>query len=497
MNILLVYPSYPNTFWSFKHILKFIRKKAAYPPLGLLTLASMLPQQWNKKLVDLNVNDLEDKHLAWADMVFISAMLVQKNNAQDIINKCKALGKTVVAGGPAFTAQHEKFTGVDHFVLNEAEVTLPLFLEDFKKNKLKHIYTSTERPDITKTPPPQWSLINFKDYLTMTIQYSRGCPFNCEFCDIIVLNGRIPRTKTPPQIIYELQSLYDAGWRGSLFIVDDNFIGNKSNVKKMLPHLIKWQKQHRYPFKFLTEASTNLADDSELMRMMSAANFSKVFLGIETPSLDSLKECGKFQNTSRNLAQAVRLIHQNGMQVMGGFIVGFDHDPENIFENQIKFIQQTGVVTAMVGMLMAMPQTRLWYRLKAEGRLLGEASGENTDGCLNFIPRMGRQKLVRGYKKILSTIYSPKQYYERINVFIKNYQPTVRSRITKNDFYAFFRSIWSIGILSRARHHYWKLIIKTCLTKIRAVPVAVELAIGGLHFEKITKKVLKTRNVIN
>ena len=492
MNVLLLYPKYPDTFWSFKHVLKFVSKKAAFPPLGLLTISSMLPAEWNKKLIDVNVNDLKDEHIKWADIVFISAMVVQKDSAQEIINRCKAQNKKVVAGGPVFTTQHQKFEGVDYFVLNEAEVTLPLFLEDLKNGTQKHIYTSPIRPDITKTPVPAWHLINLKDYATMAIQYSRGCPFNCEFCDIIIMNGRIPRTKNPEQLISELQVLYEAGWRGSIFIVDDNFIGNKVNVKQMLSHLIKWQKEHKYPFKFLTEASTNLADDNDLMQMMSAANFYKVFLGIESPNVGSLKECGKIQNVKRDIAETVRIIHQNGMQVMGGFIVGFDSDSESIFETQIRFIQDIGVVTAMVGLLNALPQTRLWHRLKAEGRLVSDTSGENTDCKLNFIPKMNKERLVDGYKKILSTIYSPKCYYKRINEFIKLYKPTVKSKIHREDISAFIRSIWRIGILSKARLLYWRLILKTFFTKTRALPIAVELAIFGIHFGKISERALRT-----
>ncbi len=490
VNALLIYPKYPDTFWSFKHVLKFVSRKAAFPPLGLLTVAAMLPEGWGKRLIDVNVAELNDEDIEWADLVFISAMIVQKDSAQEIISRCKAHGKNVVAGGPVFTLQPEKFKEVDYFVLNEAEVTLPLFLKDLKEGKPKHIYTSDEKPDIAKTPVPLWSLINFDDYVSLAVQYSRGCPFNCEFCDIVVMNGRIPRTKTPGQMMNELQAVYDAGGRGSLFIVDDNFIGHKANVKQMLLELIKWQKERAYPFSFFTEASTNLADDEELMQMMSAANFFKVFLGIETPCVDSLKECGKMQNVSRDLAEAVRVIQRNGMQVMGGFIVGFDNDSETIFDAQIKFIQQTGVVTAMVGLLTVVPHTRLWHRLKAEGRLLTEATGENTDGTLNFTPKMGKEKLVEGYKRIISTIYSQKYYYQRLDVFLKNYRSTVKSRITKKDLIAFLKSVWSIGILSNARLLYWKLILKTSLTKPRAVPIAVELAIMGIHFEKVANKML-------
>ena len=493
MNVLFVYPEYPDTFWSFKYVLKFISKKAAFPPLGLLTIGAMLPETWQKKLVDLNVESLQDEHLAWADMVFLSAMIVQKKSAQEIINRCRDHGRKVVAGGPAFTTQHREFTGVDHFVLNEAEVTLPLFLEDLEKGELKKIYTSGVRPDITETPIPLWSLINIDDYATMAIQYSRGCPFNCEFCDIVIMNGRNPRTKTPEQMKKEFQALHDVGWRKSVFIVDDNFIGNRRAVKKMLPELIEWQKDHRYPFTLLTEASTDLANDEGLMQMMISANFFKVFLGLETPDKKSLKECGKYQNTSRDLVEAGHTIHKHGMQVMGGFIVGFDNDTESIFESQISFIQQIGGVTAMVGVLTALPQTRLWQRLKSEGRLLGGATGENTDGVLNFMPKMGIEPLHEGYKKILASIYSPGRYYQRINTFLENYTPTAVSRVGRADVVAFLKSLWRIGIMSGARFHYWKLLIRTFVRKRMALPIAVELAIYGLHFEKITKKICASK----
>lgn len=497
INALLVYPKCPDTFWSFKHVMKFISKKAAFPPLGLLTIAPMLPKEWNKKLIDVNIKELSDDEIKWADIILISAMLVQKEDAKKIIKRCKSFGKTIVAGGPAFTTQHEKLTEVDHFVLNEAEITLPMFLKDLAKGNAKKIYTSTKRPDITKTPIPDWSLINFKDYVTMMVQYSRGCPFNCEFCDIIIMNGRIPRTKTPNQIINEIQSLYNRGWRGSIFIVDDNFIGNKTKVKQMLRHLIKWQKEKGYPFKFLTEASLNLADDQELMQMMSEANFNKVFLGIETPSINSLKECGKFQNTKRNLAESVKIIHKNGMQVMGGFIVGFDNDTENIFESQIRFIQEVGIGTAMVGILTALPKTKLWHRLKREGRLLKDTSGENTDGSINFIPKMGIENLSKGYKKIISAIYSPKNYFKRLNTFFKHYDPKVKNKIKHplKMISAFFKSIWSIGIISKARSYYWKLLIKIGFTKIKAFPLAVEQAIYWKHFSKMVQRNIEKEQI--
>lgn len=494
MKILLIYPKYPNTFWSYTHTLKYIRKKAIYPPLGLLTVAAMLPHEWDKRLVDVNVRDLTDKDIDWADMVMVGAMLVQRNSSQEIFDRCKSRGKTVVAGGPAFTTEHEAYSNVDHFVLNEAEVTLPLFLNDLAQGKPKRIYTTSERPPITNTPVPLWSLIRLKDYATLPIQYSRGCPFNCEFCDIIIMNGRKPRTKTPRQMIREFQSLYDLGWRGSIFIVDDNFIGNKKNAKLMLRSLVKWQKEHRYPYSLLTEASTNLADDQQMMDLMREANFNKVFLGIETPNVASLKECGKSQNVGRDLSKAIRKINQNGLQVMGGFIIGFDSDTKSIFDSQIKFIQDNGVVTAMVGLLNALPQTALWKRLKVEDRLLNShTSGENTDGTINFEPKMKKKELIQGYKKVLGTIYSREQYYKRIKTLLKSYVPSNRSKMSGRDVRAFFLSMWGIGVMSRARANYWDLLLKTALTNWKAFPTAVELAIVGQHYERITEMVLKAQ----
>ncbi|MBN1160335.1 MAG: B12-binding domain-containing radical SAM protein, partial [Dehalococcoidales bacterium] len=332
MNILLVYPRYPDTFWSFRHALKFISKKANFPPLGLLTVAAMLPAAWEKKVVDLNVNPLHDEDIKWADFVFISSMVVQKDSAKEVIARCNKHNTKVVAGGPLFTTGHEEFTGVDHFVLGEAEVTLPLFLSDLSKGCPEHIYASDERPDIGKTPIPLWSLIDMKNYSAMSLQYSRGCPFDCEFCDSIVLNGHTPRTKGSQQMVAELESLYRRGWRGSLFIVDDNFIGNKKKLKdETLPAMIQWSKKRKYPFLFFTEASINLADDEELMDLMSEAGFNRVFIGIETPNEDSLVECNKYQNTNRDMAAAVKTIQNHGFEVQGGFILGFDSDPLSIF----------------------------------------------------------------------------------------------------------------------------------------------------------------------
>lgn len=491
MKALLVYPEYPDTFWSFKTVLKYLGKRAAFPPLGLLTLGAMLPRDWELRLVDVNVRDLDDAQIQWADMVFVGGMIIQKDSALEIVARCKALGKTVVAGGPLFKTQHTHFPEVDHFVLDEAEVTLLPFLADLAEGRAQRFYRSDERPDIALTPIPAWELIDFRDYVTMSVQYSRGCPFNCEFCDIIVMNGRVPRTKSPEQLLAEFDSLYRAGWRGGVFIVDDNFIGNLTNVKRMLPRLVAWQQAHRHPFQLMTEASVNLADDTELMGLMSAANFHKVFLGIETPELESLRECGKHQNASRDLALVVQTIQRHGMQVMGGFIVGFDNDTESTFDAQIAFIQKVGIVTAMVGLLNAVPLTRLWYRLRDEQRLLADPSGENTDGQLNFIPKMDSEKLLEGYRRIISELYSRRLYYQRIHIFLRNYRPTAKVRFSVREFKAFIRSLLQIGLSTKAGYYYWKLLLQTAFTRFRALPVAVELVICGEHFFRMRQRLTR------
>ena len=494
MKILLAYPRYPDTFWSFKYALRFISKKASLPPLGLLTVAAMLPDGWEKKLVDMNITSLADEDIRWADYVFISAMVVQRDSAQEVITRCKKLGTRVVAGGPLFTTGHEDFAGVDHFVLGEAEVTLPSFLEDLAGGSAKPIYASNERPSITRTPVPQWSLIKMKHYSSMSLQYSRGCPFNCEFCDIIFLNGHKPRTKDKDQVVSELEAIYRYGWRGGVFVVDDNFIGNKRKLKaETLPAIIEWSESRKHPFTFFTEVSINLADDEELMRLMFEAGFDRVFIGIESPNEESLAECNKLPNKGRDLAASVRKIQNRGFEVQGGFIVGFDSDPISIFRSQINFIQNSGIVTAMVGLLNAPRGTRLYQRLKKENRLLQGTTGDNTDCSINFIPKMNYATLINGYKHILDTIYSPRHYYERVRTFLKEYKPRKRkgNMIARVRFYhieGFFKSIWVLGIREKGRRYYWRLFASTLLRRPRSFPLSISLAVYGFHFRKIAEK---------
>ncbi len=486
MNILFVYPEFLDTFWSFKHALKFIRKKAGAPPLGLLTVAAMLPPEWDKRLIDLNITTLKDEDLKWADYVFISAMIVQRESVQAVVKRCRAVGAKIVAGGPLFTMEHEQFPDVDHFVLNEVEETLKPFLLDLAQGQARRVYSSEEFPDIHQTPVPLWYLANLKYYDTIGIQFSRGCPFNCDFCNVTTLLGHRPRTKTAAQIIAELDGLYALGWRKSIFFVDDYFIGNKKQIKSVvLPALIEWRKG-KTGMSFNTEASINLADDPELLRLMVEAGFDTVFVGIETPNEDSLTECSKSQNKGRDLVESVKKLQRAGLQVQGGFIVGFDNDSPSIFQQQIDFIQKSGIVTAMVGLLQAPFGTRLYDRMQKEDRLIKQFSGDNVDGSTNIIPRMGIAPLKEGYRKILSHIYAPKHYYERVRTFLREYQPS-RIRIQWEPQYilALWRSIYQLGIRGAERVYYWRLFFWTLFRRPRLFPLAITFAIYGFHFRQV------------
>jgi len=488
MRTLLIYPEYPATFWSFKYALKFIHKRAALPPLGLLTIGAMLPKEWPKRLVDLNVAKLTEKDLAWADCVFISGMVVQRESACEIISRCKEANLKIVAGGPLFTSEYDQFEDVDHFVLNEAELTLPPFLADLEKGCSQHIYETSEFCDISMTPAPLWELMDLKHYASMAIQFSRGCPFNCDFCNVTALFGHRVRIKTAEQIIGELDNLYNLGWRGAVFFVDDNFIGNKGYLKNhLLPSLIQWQKG-RKEIPFNTETSVNLADDPALMEMMVKAGFDTVFIGIETPDEESLAECNKQQNKNRDLLESVKQIQRAGLQVTGGFIVGFDSDTPSIFQRQIEFIQKSGIVTAMVGLLNAPPGTRLYERMRKEGRLLDFVSGDNVDGTTNILPIMGLDVLREGYGNLMQYIYSPEHYYKRARTFLREYKrPEVRIPMDFQRLLAVLRSSIRLGIFGKERFQYWKILLWTLFRRPKMLPLTITLAIYGHHFRKICK----------
>jgi len=449
----------------------------------------MLPDEFQKRLVDVNVDGLTDDDLSWADMVFIGAMAVQRDSVKQIIACCKQNGLKVIAGGPLFTAEPDAFEEVDHLVLDEAELTLPCFLEDLKNGRPQKIYRASDFCDLHQTPFPLWDLIPIKKYASMSIQFSRGCPFNCEFCNVTALFGRRSRLKTPQQIISELDRIYASGWRGSIFFVDDNFIGNKLYLKThLLPALIEWRKDKKGCV-FFTEASINLADDPELLDMMVTAGFDSVFIGIESPDEVSLTECHKTQNKNRDLLESVAIIHRSGLQVMGGFIVGFDSDMPSIFQRQIDFIQKSGIVTAMVGLLQAPPGTRLFDRLQRESRVVNTFSGDNVDGTTNIIPRMGIDRLLDGYRSIMKQIYSPKNYYRRVRTLLKELKaPEINQPLNIQRFLSIFRSAFRLGVLGKERFHYWRLMLWTLICKPRLMSLAITLSIYGYHYRKICEQ---------
>jgi radical SAM superfamily enzyme YgiQ (UPF0313 family) len=491
LKILLVNPEVPNTFWSLKSALKFVSKKALLPPLGLLTVAAMLPESFEEKLIDMNAAPLHDRDIKWADYVFVTGMVIQKNSVDQIIERCKRLNVKIVGGGPLFTAFPEAYLNIDHLVLKEAEITLPAFLNDLEKGCPEPFYTTRIKPDLKDIPIPQWDLIHMKKYAVMGIQYSRGCPFNCDFCDITALLGRKVRTKTTRQIIDELESLYVHKWRGDVFFVDDNFIGKRQQLKNdLLPAIINWMDKKNHPFAFNTQTSIDLVDDEELMTLMARAGFDCVFIGIESPNDSSLAECNKTQNTGRDIVAAIKKIQRFGMQVQAGFIVGFDSDKPGVFDKLISLIQDSGVVTAMVGLLNAPRGTKLYKKLMGEKRLTKPPTGDNMDCTMNFIPKMDIHELLGGYQKVLNTIYSPKHYHKRIKTFLENYNfsNTTRFKVRYCGIMAFFRSMWRLGMIEKGKIYYWMLILWS-LKSPRRFLLAVRLSIYGFHFRKMLEHV--------
>lgn len=489
MKILLIYPKYPDTFWSFKHALRFISKKAAIPPLGLITVSAMLPESWQKKLVDMNTDELYDQDIAWADYVFLSAMYIQRESVDRVIERCLKNKVKIVAGGPLFTQDYLNYPQVDHFVLHEAEITLAPFIQDIEdEKKPERIYRTTEYADITKTPVPDYHLLSLKHYATMSLQITRGCPFACDFCEITSLLGRKVRMKDTSQVLREMDALYKLNWRGTVAVVDDNFIGNKREIKEnLLPAMKQWMKAHHYPFLFTSQVSINLADDEELLSEMVKAGFGSAFIGIETPDEISLHGCHKVQNENRDLLGAVKKIQRAGIDVSAGFIIGFDSDTQTIFQRQTDFIQQSGIVSAMVGLLNAPKNTKLYQRLEAENRLTVDATGSNTDGSMNFVPAMDEHILMNGYKSVINSIYAVKPYYERLRMFLRTYQPR-KARPKKVGFAgvkALLKTIIVIGMINRGRFEYWKMLTWTLFRRPALFMDSMTYVVYGYHYRKV------------
>ncbi len=496
-NALLVYPEFPPSYWGFQYALELIGKRSAMPPLGLLTVAAMFPAGYRLRLVDMNVTELTDDDLDWADLVLTSTMVIQQRSLRDVIARCNGRGKPVVVGGPHPTSFACEIAGADHYLLGEVEETFPSFLADWEAGRAERTYEPEEKPAVTLAPVPRFDLLDLGAYSSMAVQFSRGCPFNCEFCDITKLFGRVPRTKSNEQLLAELDRLYELGWRGAVFLVDDNFIGNKREALRLLPSVAEWQRERGYPFDLYTEASVNLAKLEPLMDAMVEGGFTMVFLGIESPNPEALLQTQKVQNTERGnenyLLQAVRRIQEKGIEVSGGFILGLDGDGPEVFDAQVAFIQEAAIPMAMVGLLTALRGTDLYARLEREGRLLGESSGNNVEIALNFRPELDPEVLVAGYRRVLATLYDPglESYFERCWRFLSRSGavPRARRKAGREEIVAFLRSL-RFQLFSRQGPAYFKFLARTLLRRPRLFDHAVRLAIKGFHFQRFTIQTL-------
>ena len=502
-NALLVYPKQPPTYWGTNFALDIVGVKSTFPPLGLLTIAAMFPPEYELRVVDMNAARLRDSDLEWADMVFTSTMIVQRMSLQDVIERCNRAGVPVVAGGPHPTTYHDEIEGVAHFVLDEAEEIFPEFLRDLANGAAKAMYREPRKPDVTRTPVPRFDLIDMKSYYSMGVQFSRGCPFDCEFCDIIKLYGQVPRTKTPDQIVEEFESLYRLGWRGPVFLVDDNFIGNKREAMKLLPVIAEWQKARGYPFTLSTEASVNLARMGKLMDVMVEAGFDTVFLGIETPNPKALIKTKKPQNTNKRdenyLLNAVCTIQGKGMQVQAGFILGLDGDDEGVFDAQIEFIREAGIPVAPIYLLTALKGTDMYERLKRENRLVETPLGANAT-IINFRTEMDRRTLIEGYMRVTTTLYDPtlENYLERCLTLIEHLAPVPHLHRPRSRNAVFADLMGVRGQLSARQIPAWtKYIAKVSRDHPRMLPMAIRLAAQGIHFEKFTRQQNAVRGFID
>jgi radical SAM superfamily enzyme YgiQ (UPF0313 family) len=488
MNVLLISPRFPESFWGFNHALYFAGKKSVLPPLGLLTVAAMLPGDWGKRLVDLNVlEEISDADLAWANVVFVGGMGVQWKSATEVVARAKAANKTIVAGGPLFTSTHALFPEVDHFILNEAELMMPALLADLQASRAKRLYRTRDFADMTRSPVPLWNLLDLSAYACVGVQYSRGCPFDCDFCNVTAMHGRKPRIKTPSQIIVELDALYACGYRGRIFFVDDNLVGNRRALHDLLPPLTDWQRRHGM-FPMCTQASINLADDESLTAGLVQAGFDAVFVGIETSDEASLTECSKKQNVNRDLIDDIRTLQRAGLEVQAGFIIGFDNDDDGTSRRQFEFIQRSGIVIAMAGQLQAPPGTRLLTRLRSEGRVLGPSSGDNTDGSTNVVAKMGVERLRAAHAWLLSRLYEPKACYARIRRLLQELpsRPPQRTRPVSRPG-ALFRALSRLGLTSVERVEFWKLLIWTLRNKPALTAIAIRLACYVHHHRRMSE----------
>lgn len=494
--MLLVNPLFPTTFWGYQYSLGFIGKRASLPPLGLVTMAASLPAEWQVRLVDLNLRPLGDADILWADAVLVGGMLLQQESMREVTARARALGRRVVVGGPAAAVAPELFSSAHVVFCGEVEGRsgeLVGAVEGSEPGPLVLRPPAGVYPELGEAPAPRFDLLELSQYASMSVQYSRGCPFSCEFCDVIELYGRAPRVKSAGQVLAELEALYTLGWRGSVFVVDDNFVGNRRAVRHLLPGVEAWQEEHGRPFDLYTEASLDLAGDDGLVRAMVAAGFSAVFVGIETPSREALAAANKRQNLRVDVPSAVDRLMRAGLEVMGGFIVGFDSDDREIFAAQRELIRSSAIPVAMVGLLSAMPGTALWRRLEREGRLRGRPSGDQFERP-NFQPVMDEEELLTGYAELMARIYAPREYYRRCAGLISRIgrTPGVEGR-TLEGLGALLRAIVRIGLLGRRRRYFWGLLWRGLLRGPRALRRAVTCAIKGEHLIRYTEETLLPR----
>jgi radical SAM superfamily enzyme YgiQ (UPF0313 family) len=500
IKVLMVWPRFPASFWSLGEVTEIVPERSLVPPLGLITVAALCPKQWEIRLVDLAFEELSDEDLLWANLVMVSAMEIQREGVRQTLERASKLNRRTMIGGPYASSEPQALLPLaDHVVVGEPDEIFQGIAADLEGGSARRLYRVTEKPDVSRTPAPRFDLLALKKYTLMSVQFSRGCPFTCEFCDIITLYGRRPRTKSPAQLIGELDALLRLGWRKEVFVVDDNFIGNNKAALELARELERWQHCNRYPFEFFTEASIDLASRPALLDAMVKANFCRVFIGIESPSTESLKEAKKFQNLRRDPLDCIRLIQQHGLWVMGGFIVGFDSDPPDIFDRQIEFVERAAIPWAMMGLLQAPPTTPLYDRMKREGRLVPESPEPSNFSPPNFRTVLPLPELLAGTKRMLLTLYDPRHFYERVFDSLERWQLQPEQRAPALSWLyllrVVFKSVWKQGVLSGYRRAYWRF-LRRLMIRWGLDPqkrrLGFELAFSGHHFIRYARHVAET-----
>lgn len=495
MRLLLVYPKFPTTYWGFQHSLSLIDKRATLPPLGLITVAALLPKDWELRLVDMNVGPLHAHDLRWADAVLTGGMLVQESSIHEILARARELGRRSLLGGPVCSSSPERFDDADCLFVGEAEGRVEELVAaiEGRPGTARIIPAPAARPSMHDSPVPRFDLLDLPSYRSMCIQTSRGCPFTCEFCDITQTFGRLPRVKQPAQVVTELEALHTMGHRGEVFVVDDNFIGNKKAMRPILTEAARWQKLAGYPFTFYTQASLNLADDEKLIESMHSAGFTSVFIGIETSDPAALKETGKRQNIGIDVRSALEKLTTAGFEVMAGFIVGFDGDTAETFEAQATLLRDAPLPLAMMGLLIALPGTALWRRLEREGRLRDHSDGDAFTRP-NFVPRMPERELIAGYAKLLADLYEPEAYFRRSAAVVDRIgAPAHDGPPLRENVRIALRAVYRLGILGPRRAHFWRLVGRALPRGAHAVTTAIACAVRGEHMIRYTNEVVLPR----